>query len=125
MKYLKRFNESDDFDYLKDIEDICLELNDGGKITSKLAITDGTWSNGLYKTYFSFYLNQYNYLKDSFLFSEISEYVFRIKYFLGDKYKGSLVYFAERNPGVSLDLDNESDLYRLENEKISMFVILL
>jgi hypothetical protein len=124
MKYLKRFNESDDFDYLKDIEDICLELNDGGKITSKLAITDG-----MYKTYFSFYLNQYNYLTDGFLFSEISEYVFRIKYFLGDKYKGNLVYFGDatqlRNPGVSLDLDNENDLYRLENEKISMFVILL
>ena len=124
MKYLKRFNESDDFDYLKDIEDICLELNDGGKITSKLAITDG-----MYKTYFSFYLNHYFSLKDGFLFSEISEYVFRIKYFLGDKYKGTLVYFGDTEPhkvsGVSLDLDNESDLYRLENEKISMFVILL
>ena len=103
---------------IRDIQDICLELTDGGRIDVKVVETSGK-----FKTYVIFNLiNHLDY--DGFLFGDISEYVFRIKDFLGDSYKSSSVLFVDSfSERVNIDLDDKSDLRKLNNNEIKNFVI--
>ena len=123
MKYLRKFNESVDINVIKDIEDICLELNDVGEIYAKV----NKLKNG--STYVYFDLKDHlDY--DGFSFEDISEYVLRIKDFLGDNYKGSEALFVddlEDKLGFLTDvnLDDKSDLDKLKDSKIKNFVIKL
>ena len=89
MKYLKSFNKvnelninSDEFrKIINDIRDILLELEDGDRIKTTIETTSGK-----FKTYIGFYLSNFDDY-NGFYFNEISEYVFRIKDYLGDNLK--------------------------------------
>jgi hypothetical protein len=89
VKYLKSFNKvnelninSDEFrKIINDIRDILLELEDGDRIKTTIETTSGK-----FKTYIGFYLSNFDDY-NGFYFNEISEYVFRIKDYLGDNLK--------------------------------------
>jgi propanediol dehydratase large subunit len=93
MKYLKRYSQinevninSDEFRTIaEDIRDILLELEDGGRIKTSIETTSGK-----FKTYIGFHLSDF-YDYDGFYFNEVSEYVFRIKDYLGDNLKSCSV----------------------------------
>lgn len=93
MKYLRKFSQvnevninSDEFrTMVEDIRDILLELEDGGRIKTSIETTSGK-----FKTYIGFYLSNFNDY-DGFYFDEVSEYVFRIKDYLGDNLKSCSV----------------------------------
>ena len=93
MKYLKRYSQineinisSDEFKVMvEDIRDILLELEDGGRIKTSIETTSGK-----FKTYIGFYLSSFDDY-NGFYFNEVSEYVFRIKDYLGENLKSCSV----------------------------------
>jgi hypothetical protein len=93
VKYLKRYSQineininSDEFkSMIEDIRDILLELEDSGRIKTSIETTSGK-----FKTYIGFYLSNFNDY-NGFYFKEVSEYVFRIKDYLGDNLKSCSV----------------------------------
>ena len=93
MKYLKRYSQineinisSDEFKVMvEDIRDILLELEDGGRIRTSIETTSGK-----FKTYIGFYLSNFDDY-NGFYFNEVSEYVFRIKDYLGENLKSCSV----------------------------------
>jgi acetate kinase len=97
MKYLKRYSQinevninSDEFrTMVEDIRDILLELEDGGRIKTSIETTSGK-----FKTYIGFYLSNFNDY-DGFYFNEVSEYVFRLKDYLGDNLKSCSVLLVD------------------------------
>jgi len=93
VKYLKRYSQineinisSDEFKVMvEDIRDILLELEDGGRIRTSIETTSGK-----FKTYIGFYLSNFDDY-NGFYFNEVSEYVFRIKDYLGENLKSCSV----------------------------------
>jgi hypothetical protein len=93
VKYLKRYSQineinisSDEFKVMvEDIRDILLELEDGGRIKTSIETTSGK-----FKTYIGFYLSNFDDY-NGFYFNEVSEYVFRIKDYLGENLKSCSV----------------------------------
>lgn len=126
MKHLIKFNEMYDSSIIRDIQDICLELTDDGRIGASVETTSGK-----FKTYVIFGLSHHEFLSDGFKFEDISEYVFRIKDFLGDNYKSSSVSFSsavgkhQAFDRINVNLDSKSDLQKLEDNEIRNFVIQL
>jgi hypothetical protein len=137
VKYLRRYSQinetdinSDDFRVIsQEIRDILLELEDGGKIEADIETTSGK-----FKTYIVFYLHDLLDF-DGFYFDEISEYVFRIKDYLGDKLKScSVLLVKDRDNGallsgynkarINLDItDEEQTINRLKGLPIENLVI--
>jgi hypothetical protein len=118
MKHLKSYKlfESIPSEMSEDIKDILLELNDGRKAKANIS-----------------YLSKIGYyvifqLKDGenyegFDFKDIEEYVFRIKEYLGNGYRGCSVLFCDEFERDSIDLDNLEILNSLHGKKINNFVI--
>ena len=118
MKYLKYFDKvnelninSDDFrKIVSDIRDILLELEDGGRIKTSIETTSGK-----FKTYIVFYLSNFHDY-NGFYFNEISDYVFRIKDYLGDNLKSCsalLVSDKDITDHTKLDLNREDRVLNL------------
>jgi len=131
VKYLKSFyslNElninSDEFNQvIIDINDILLELEDEARISTSINITG---KNRKYK-YIGFYLKDHmNY--DGFMFSEVSDYVFRLKDYLGDNLRSCSVLFVKNRYGVgrgriTINLNSERDIRKLKESPIENLII--
>lgn len=98
-----------------DIKDILTEVEDGDRIKTSLTTT-----NGKCKNYISFYLSgklDYDSYRNGFNFNEISDYVFRLKSYLGGRLKSCSIllskdvdemnHFTNR---INLNLENEKEL---------------
>lgn len=124
VKYLKRYSKinetnisSDDFKTIvEDVRDILLELEDGGRIKTSIETTSGK-----FKTYIGFYLSDFNDY-DGFYFNEVSEYVFRIKDYLGDNLKScSVLLVADKDlmdhtlHRTEIDITKEESTLRMLN----------
>jgi hypothetical protein len=122
VKYLKSFNKvnelntnSDNFrKIVSDIRDILLELEDGDRIKTTIETTSGK-----FKTYIGFYLSNFDDY-NGFYFNEISEYVFRIKDYLGDNLKScSALLVGDKDTmdhtinRIELDLNREDRVVNL------------
>jgi hypothetical protein len=115
LKYFDKVNElninSDDFrKIVSDIRDILLELEDGGRIKTSIETTSGK-----FKTYIVFYLSNFHDY-NGFYFNEISDYVFRIKDYLGDNLKSCsalLVSDKDITDHTKLDLNREDRVLNL------------
>jgi hypothetical protein len=122
VKYLKPFDKvnelninSDEFRKIViDVRDILLELQDGGRIRTSIETTSGK-----FKTYIGFYLSNFDDY-NGFYFDEISEYVFRIKDYLGDNLKSCSVLLVSDKDimdhtinRVELDLNREDRVVNL------------
>lgn len=122
MKYLKSFDKvnelninSDEFKKIvRDIRDILLELEDGGRIKTSIETTSCK-----FKTYIAFYLSNFDDY-NGFYFNEISDYVFRIKDYLGDNLKScSALLVSDKDimdhtiNRVELDLNREDRVLNL------------
>ncbi len=122
MKYLKSFNLNESYSY-EDIEDILLELLDDGRISISLDI------EGKNRKYIGFYLEDHmNY--DGFFFSEISEYVFRLKDYLGDNFRQcSVLFIKDKNRygvgggRITINLNSERDIRKLKESPIENLII--
>ena len=131
MKYLKPFDKvnelninSDEFRKIViDIRDILLELQDGGRIRTQYKFSEVKPSiettSGKFKTYIGFYLSNFDDY-NGFYFDEISEYVFRIKDYLGDNLKSCSVLLVSDKDimdhtinRVELDLNREDRVVNL------------
>jgi hypothetical protein len=112
-------------DMVDDIRDILIDLEDGGRISTIVF-------SGKYRKYVTFYLKDHlDY--DGFLFDEISYYVFWLKKYLGENYKGCSVllirdknrygvgktgyYATGRNGGnrININLDDEAEVETLKD----------
>lgn len=109
MRYLKSFNESFNKEYIDNIKDILLELEDDGYIT---IITKGKFDwiseNRIDFIYIS------NQLKP-FEFSDIKDSMLRLKRFLGEDWISCSVLFSNSNSADNIDVDiNEEDYDNLD-----------
>ena len=122
MKYLKSFNLNENYSY-EDIEDILLELLDDGRISISLDI------EGKNRKYIGFYLKDHmNY--DGFMFSEVSDYVFRLKDYLGDNLRScSVLFVKDKNRygvgggRITINLNSERDIRKLKESPIENLII--
>jgi hypothetical protein len=131
VKYLKSFyslNElninSDEFNQvIIDINDILLELEDEARISTSINIT------GKNRKYIGFYLKDHmNY--DGFMFSEVSDYVFRLKDYLGDNLRScSVLFVKDKNRygvgggRITINLNSERDIRKLKESPIENLII--
>jgi hypothetical protein len=122
MKYLKSFNLNESYSY-EDIEDILLELLDDGRISISLDI------EGKNRKYIGFYLEDHmNY--DGFMFSEVSDYVLRLKDYLGDNLRScSVLFIKDKNRygvgggRITINLNSERDIRKLKESPIENLII--
>jgi hypothetical protein len=122
VKYLKSFNLNENYSY-EDIEDILLELLDDGRISISLDI------EGKNRKYIGFYLKDHmNY--DGFFFSEVSDYVLRLKDYLGDNLRScSVLFIKDKNRygvgggRITINLNSERDIRKLKESPIENLII--
>jgi hypothetical protein len=102
-------------DMVDDIRDILIDLEDGERISTSVNSTIK------YRKYVSFYLKDHlDY--DGFLFDEISYYVFWLKKYLGENYKGcSVLLVRDKNRygvggnRININLDDEAEVETLKD----------
>lgn len=118
------YQYSDD-EILKDVVDITIELNDSGRISSRVLTSQK------FGTYVGFFV------KDTldmggFLFDEIEDYVYRIKDYLGDRYKECSALFQDRYRDMDhfynvtreeIDLDNTEEVDSIREREIKNLII--
>jgi hypothetical protein len=122
VKYLKSFNLNENYSY-EDIEDILLDLLDDGRISISLDI------EGKNRKYIGFYLKDHmNY--DGFMFSEVSDYVLRLKDYLGDNLRScSVLFIKDKNRygvgggRITINLNSERDIRKLKESPIENLII--
>ena len=118
MKFIKTYKifENEEIipkDMVDDIRDILIDLEDGGRISTSV--------NPILRKYVAFYLKDHlDY--DGFLFDEISYYVFWLKKYLGENYKGcSVLLVSDKNRygvgrnRININLDDEAEVETLKD----------
>lgn len=125
MKWLKTYKlfESISDEILNEIEDILLELNDAGRISGKI------YSSTKFGTYVGFFIKEKMDM-GTFNFSDIEEYVFRIKEYLGDKYLACSALFQDEYDDmdhsiqrVEINLDNKKIIDSITNRDLKNLII--
>lgn len=139
MKHLKTYKSFEStYQYsdevLKDIQDMIIELNDSGRISAKVisshfgTLTKTNQGGRTYKDYVGFFVKG-TYDMDGFNFSEIEDYVFRIKDYLGDKYRECSALFQDQyDMGDSvyrelIDLDSPKVVDSIREREIKNLII--
>ncbi len=120
MKFIKTYKifENKEIipkDMVDDIRDILIDLEDGERISTSVNSTIK------YRKYVAFYLKDHlDY--DGFLFDEISYYVFWLKKYLGENYKGcSVLLVRDKNRygvggnRININLDDEAEVETLKD----------
>jgi hypothetical protein len=118
LKFIKTYKifENEEIipkDMVDDIRDILIDLEDGGRISTSV--------NPILRKYVAFYLKDHlDY--DGFLFDEISYYVFWLKKYLGENYKGcSVLLVSDKNRygvgrnRININLDDEAEVETLKD----------
>jgi hypothetical protein len=124
VKFIKSYKvfESVKNNIFEDIKDILIELEDDGSIGTTINVREN-------RKYIGFFLKDHlNY--DGFLFSEISDYVFRLKDYLGENFKScSVLLVRDKNRygvggyRVNINLDDENKIIKLKDLPIENLVI--
>lgn len=121
MKFIKSYRifESIKNDILEDIKDILIELEDDGIIGTTINVREN-------RKYVGFFLKDHlNY--DGFLFSEISDYVFRLKDYLGENFKScSVLLVKDKGLGgyrININLDDKSHIGKIKDLPIENLII--
>lgn len=125
MEFIKSYKvfESDvDSHMISDIKDILIELEDDGIIGTIINNTKGK-----NRKYVGFYKKVDT--DEGIYFEEISDYVFRLKDYIGDKFRLCSVIFKDpnlnrkNNGRVNIDLDDESQIKDLKKTPIRNLII--
>lgn len=108
---------------LKDIQDIIIELNDSGRISAKV------FTSQKFGTYVGFFVKDTHDM-EGFYFDEIEDYVFRIKDYLGTRYRECSALFQDQYDNMDhsidrelLDLDNPKTLDSIRKREIKNLII--
>ncbi len=129
MKFIKTYKIFENKEIIPkvmvdDIRDILIDLEDGERISTSVNSTSGK-----YRKYVAFWLkDRLDY--DGFLFDEISYYVFWLKKYLGENYKGCSVLlvrdksrYGVGSNRININLDNEKEVENLKDLPIENLII--
>lgn len=121
MKFIKSYKvfESIKNNIFEDIKDILIELEGDGSIGTTINVREN-------RKYVGFFLKDHlNY--DGFSFSEISDYVFRLKDYLCENFKScSVLLVKDKGLGgyrININLDDNSQIERIKDLPIENLVI--
>lgn len=124
MKFIKTYKifESIENNIFEDIKDILIELEDDGSIGTTINVREN-------RKYVNFFLKDHlNY--NGFLFSEISEYVFRLKDYLGKNFRYcSVLLVRDKNRysiggnRININLDDEIQIRKIKELPIENLII--
>lgn len=128
MKHLKTYKSFEStYQYsdevLKDIQDMIIELNDSGRISASVVPSQK------FGTYVGFFVKGADDM-GGFYFGEIEDYVFRIKDYLGTRYRECSALFQDQYDNMDhsidrelVDLDNPKTLDSIRGREIKNLII--